>query len=119
MQYKRDEAFRFTFEPPLPGFFSIIRVNNMENKSRNGSMNVLDISASGLKFQSNLELPERADLELLLTFTINSENINLRGKIIWKKKKTASYMYGFIMNENEIQKETIIKELKVYRKLNQ
>ena len=119
MKYNRDEAFRFIFDPPLSGFFNIIRVNNLENKSRNGAMSVLDVSAGGLKFQSNLELPEHADLELLLTFIINNDKLSLQGRIIWKKKKGSTYMYGFIMNENERLRETIIQELKVYRKNHQ
>lgn len=119
VKYNRDEAFRFIFDRPLSGFFSIIRVNNLENKSRNGAMSVLDISAGGLKFQSNLDLPEQADLELLLTFIINADEIDLRGRILWKKKSGSAYMYGFIMNENESLKETIITELKIYRKNNQ
>ena len=119
MKYNRDEAFRFPFNPPLSGFFSIIRINNLENKSRNGAMSVLDISAGGLKFQSILDLPEQADLELLLTFIMNEDEISLQGRILWKKKKASSYIYGFIMNENDRLKEIIIKELKTYRKNNQ
>lgn len=119
VKYNRDEAFRFIFDPPLSGFFNIIRVNNLENKSRNGAMSVLDVSAGGLKFQSNLELPEHADLELLLTFIINNDKLSLQGRIIWKKKKGSAYLYGFIMNENERLRETIIQELKVYRKNHQ
>ena len=60
-----------------------------------------------LKFQSKRGLSEQVDLELLLTILIN---VDERGR---------AYMYGFIMNENEGLRETKIKALIIYRKINQ
>lgn len=116
MKYNRKEAFRFTFSPPIPGIFSITLINNAVNKSRNGKMTVLDLSSGGIKFNSYLELPEGKELELMVTFKINEDDLDLHGKIMWKKKMMDSYLYGLALNEKGGQKDKIIEELKLYRK---
>ncbi|MGE6378337.1 PilZ domain-containing protein [Peribacillus muralis] len=118
MKYNRNEAFRFSFSPPLPGFFSIIKVHNQDYESRIGNMSVLDISPKGVKFQSNLELHDNADFELMLTLKLNGHLIELRGKVIWKQRGSSSYVYGFTLNEDARLEEVIVRELKAYNKGN-
>ncbi|WP_285766420.1 PilZ domain-containing protein [Peribacillus sp. SI8-4] len=116
MKYNRNEAFRFSFSPPLPGFFSITKVANLEHESRIGPMSVLDISPRGVKFQTPLNLHEDADFELMLTLKLNDHHLGLRGKILWKQQGPSSFVYGFSMNAEEELEEIIVQELKAYRK---
>lgn len=119
MKYKREEYFRFSFNTPIPGFFTITKMNGLSGKSKKGPLLILDLSPKGIKFQSRLDLPDTEDLNLSLSFTLNTKEIILPGKIVWKKKISNDFHYGFTVTEEleieDITKE-IISELKAFRK---
>ena len=116
MKYNRDEPFRFTFTPPIPGFFSITRLKGVNGLSRKGQMELLDISLRGVKFQSSLDLPTTNEIELLLTFSLNEEEFILSGDIVWKQEGYKKYTYGFVFNDDPSLNKRIIEELKKYNK---
>ncbi|OIK14475.1 PilZ domain-containing protein [Bacillus sp. MUM 13] len=117
MKYNREESFRFNFNPPFPGYFTITKMKGLEGMSKMGKMEILDLSPGGVKFQSLLELPVNQDTAFSLSFTLNEENeLILPGSIIWKQKKLNHYHYGFDIAEDAEKKDMIIQELKKFRK---
>ncbi|PLS16479.1 hypothetical protein CVD28_15430 [Bacillus sp. M6-12] len=116
MKYKREESFRFSFPVPVPGHFFITKINGEQGVSKKGVMELLDISPKGAKFRSVLNFPLNPDLELTLSFQLNSSAINLSGSIVWQKIQTGKYLYGFSIKQTEDAQATLIKELKLYRK---
>lgn len=116
MKYNRDEPFRFTFTPPISGFFSITRLRGVNGQSRKGQMELLDISPRGVKFQSILDIPKSTDMELVLTFSINEEEFIRSGNIVWKQEGYKKHTYGFIFHDDPIVNKRIIEELKKYNK---
>lgn len=116
MKYNRDEPFRFTFTPPISGFFSITRLRGVNGLSRKGQMELLDISPRGVKFQSILDIPKSIEMELVLTFSINEEKFMRSGNIVWKQEWSKNHTYGFIFHDDLIVNKRIIEELKKYNK---
>lgn len=118
MQYRRNEGFRFQFEKPVKGLFSIIRRNGKQVQSRSGSVTVIDISPNGLRFQSPLELPIETNqkIEINVSFTINSTKLSYNGTILWKRPVQESFQYGILLENEEDERQGIIDEIKLYQK---
>ncbi|WP_409294560.1 PilZ domain-containing protein [Peribacillus sp. SCS-26] len=114
MQYKREEPFRFSLQTPVPGTFTISR-----NSSKKGKLDIVDISPNGLKFQTDLDLPDK-DLELTVSFQLNESMLVMHGTTVWKKRHFGKYLYGFAAagtpETRDGIKQQIIKELKIFIK---
>ena len=57
MHFKREEPFRFLFETPIVGTFSIAKYDNKEIDSKPGPLSVIDLSPKGIKIITPLDLP--------------------------------------------------------------
>lgn len=86
---RRREPFRYSFENPLPGFFSKKNQGNIS-----GSLQIEDISLSGLRFsyEEDLELEMRD--ELILTFIYENQTYSAEGRIIWFNTSDQKTMCG-------------------------
>ncbi|PPA70140.1 PilZ domain-containing protein [Jeotgalibacillus proteolyticus] len=118
MRYKRNEAFRFSFDHPIDGQFSIYEINGKELRTGEGKMKVLDLSPSGARIQSGLSIPftENQSIKILLHFYLNDSFMIFRGKIVWGKTDNHINTYGVQFLNNENLQEEIIRQLKVYVK---
>jgi hypothetical protein len=117
MRYKRDEAFRYSFGTPMPGFFRITKMDGVEIQSKKGNAELFDISPHGAGFHSELNLPESAKIELVLYTTLHVVELMLPGTIKWKKRALGKYSYGVELNASDDLKETIITDLKAFSKM--
>lgn len=115
MKYKRNEAFRYEFGVPTDIIFFISRIDGKSITSSEGEGKILDISPSGLRMQSSLNIPSNKDLELTLHITIGSQEVSVIGKIVWQKQIFPYYQYGVELI-SEAFEEQIISALKEYQK---
>ncbi|WP_164462144.1 PilZ domain-containing protein [Bacillus sp. FJAT-42376] len=114
MRYNRSESFRFVFSDPVDASFSIVERSGKEVHTKQGKAVIMDISPSGLKLISHLELPMEEQVILNITFTIRNEELELRGIPMWKKRSGSGFQYGIKSVNDEILRERIVKELKEY-----
>jgi len=115
MKYKRNEPFRYEFGMPVMVNFYISRINGKTTASSEGEGVVLDISPSGLRMQSSLDIPSNQEVELTMHMTIGSREIALIGNIVWQKKVYPTYQYGVEMISDAFE-EQIIFSLKEFQK---
>lgn len=115
MKYKRNEPFRYEFGMPVRVNFYISRINGKTTASSEGEGVVLDISPSGLRMQSSLDIPSNQEVELTMHMTIGSREIVLIGNIVWQKKVYPTYQYGVEMISDAFE-EQIIFALKEFQK---
>ncbi|WP_169864787.1 PilZ domain-containing protein [Sutcliffiella halmapala] len=115
MKYKRNEPFRYEFGVPVDMNFFISRIDGKSASSSEGEGKMLDISPSGLRMQSSLNIPSNKDIELTLQITIGNQELSLIGKIVWQKKVYPSYQYGVELI-SEAFEEQIISALKEFQK---
>ncbi len=118
MIYKRKESFRFTFNPPPACIFNIVEVDNMRLDSRNAEGILIDISPSGAKLASKLDIPiHHKKIKIKLSFKINEDTIYANGILIWKKTTQLGNNYGVqFVNASDLT-DVIMEELKTYVKL--
>ncbi|WP_417899037.1 PilZ domain-containing protein [Bacillus haimaensis] len=115
MKYKRNEPFRYEFGMPVRVNFYISRINGKTTASSEGEGVVLDISPSGLRMQSSLDIPSNQEVELTMHMTIGSREIAVIGNIVWQKKVYPTYQYGVEMISDAFE-EQIIFALKEFQK---
>ncbi|MBM7702252.1 PilZ domain-containing protein [Metabacillus iocasae] len=115
MRFKRDEPFRFTISPPIQGTFVLLKPHEKEAQTKKGLLSIQDISPSGLRVTSPLNLPVgKLTIHTAVQFTVNEKEIELDGIFIWKKELHNEYAYGIeCFNSEEKQKE-VIDEIKQY-----
>ena len=103
---EKDGLFRVDFFYPLIASMKVKSVNDKKADSKATKVLVDDISASGLKFISNLVFPVNPAIMFNFTILILNETSNLTGKIVWKEESVNGlYKYGikFFHNENKEQ----------------
>ncbi|MBU8906284.1 PilZ domain-containing protein [Desertibacillus haloalkaliphilus] len=115
MLYKREETFRYEFQPPLTCTFNIIKINGEEIESNQGQGKIQDISPSGLKLMSMLDLQvTRNEIDVEVYFTMLSDWV-VRGRVVWQKVANMNeYYYGIDLSTDIGESEDMINGLKEY-----
>lgn len=117
---KRKEHFRFSFGNPLLATLRVIRVGERLNEipmiSSSGNIEILDISPSGLKIQTFLNIPISEMILLEITFTIHERTFTLIGRVTWRNKVGNNFYYGIRLEVNPDTRQQLINELKEYSK---
>ncbi|WP_163969386.1 PilZ domain-containing protein [Oceanobacillus halotolerans] len=115
MRSKREEAFRYTFGRPLPAFFKITKIDDDLVTTAEGNAEIIDISPSGLKIHSQLTIPDtdQKTIEISIRFTLNDEELNYHGIIVWKDRLNH---YGIDLLTDEEEQQNLIEQLKIYSK---
>lgn len=114
-QARRNEPFRYEFEQPLIGRFQIVEVDGVPVESGDGEIHVIDISPSGLKIASQLDIPiEDRRIKLSFSIMILSSVLTFMGSLVWQAASSAGYLYGVELDETKETKALIVEELKKY-----
>ncbi|RLQ97089.1 PilZ domain-containing protein [Falsibacillus albus] len=118
MQFKRKEPFRYSFTSPIQGSFRLFIEKDKELiETKEGNMEIIDLSPKGIKFRSKLNIPvERTDLHLHITFVINEKAIEFVGKLKWKRQSATDFIYGVSSFGDDNLAEDIVRELKSFSK---
>ncbi|QOY34063.1 PilZ domain-containing protein [Anaerobacillus isosaccharinicus] len=114
MKYRREEILRYEFTEKVICDFKII--NDLPNESNFLEGQVVDLSPSGLKLFSSVDLPTEKKLILYVEFTINVEPIRFSADLIWKKNVGNGFHYGLKQQGTSEDKQLLINELKLYAK---
>ncbi|WP_051254943.1 PilZ domain-containing protein [Pontibacillus marinus] len=114
----RTEGFRYQFGNPLPCHFQIKKVDGELIDSSEGPASIQDISPSGMRFNSELFIPEteQKDIQLSIRFTLNEYEYKFFGSIVWKKEYEHTCDYGIQLDIGQEEEEELIEQLKVYSK---
>lgn len=116
MHYKRDEAFRFPFNEPIPAEFSIYLKNSDRPGTGTGDSKLLDISPGGTRMETSYNIPvKREEVAIRLRFNLFQQPIETDGVIVWKEAVGNGWMYGIDFDENESVAQTIVNDLKLRR----
>ncbi|MBM7682798.1 hypothetical protein JOD43_002977 [Pullulanibacillus pueri] len=117
MRYKREEAFRYAFDPPLEAYFSIIEVNGQTIDVPEGPARLLDLSTHGLKFSSDLDIPmsENDTISVSVRFSINESEYKINGEVAWRKQESKRcFFYGIHLFADERLQQALTQELIVF-----
>ena len=113
MHYNRTEYFRYTFGEPLSASFQIAIAEDEGTTSGFGECSLIDLSPSGAKIETKFDLPYGQDLtKLHIVFTLVDEELEVWGRIIWKKKSKGAYLYGLQFEEDLKREQLIVEGLK-------
>lgn len=113
MYYKRKEPFRYAFTTSIKG-----KITNQE-ELKNHSMDILDISGTGLKVQIKkglLPLPTVNQL-IWIEFQLMNQPFTSTGTIVWIKDYGSHVICGIKVTTDKEWEESIVNTLKVYSKL--
>lgn len=115
MIFRRQESFRYTFNKPIDCLFKIIKVDDLPINTDFGKGQIIDISPSGLKMMTLLNLTtslKKIDVEV--HFTIDNSPYEVPGVIQWQKKEFSKgqYSYGIKLEINEETASKIVDGLK-------
>ncbi|MCQ6277173.1 PilZ domain-containing protein [Bacillus sp. V3B] len=118
MKYKRNSPFRYTFEEPIPAYFKIVKINEESVHSSKGLAKIMNISPSGVKLNSALNIPEtdHKSIKLSLRFNVNEEEFTFIGEIVWKKEMAITNDYGIKLLVEEDEEQVLIEQLKLHSK---
>lgn len=116
MRYKRQEPLRYTFSEPIQGKFIILldyKNDQSLQETGEGQLDIIDLSPSGLRFTTNLDLHlNKKDFMLEVTFTFMGEELKMIGKVAWKKERVETFEYGLNGVEDDEKEQQVITFLK-------
>lgn len=113
MKYRREEAFRYEFTEEVPCMFKIRSIISIDSSFEG---KIIDISPSGIKLFSSIDLPEKKNLLLLIEFLLNENPIVINAELIWKRKVGNGYHYGLKSLSTKDETTKIVHDLKLYVK---
>jgi hypothetical protein len=86
---------RIDLKSPIMVKGKIHKFKNKYGLNHTTLLKVENISLTGLRFSSALNFPVTNDLILSLEFSLLGRKNHLLGTIVWKRKTTTNYVYGF------------------------
>lgn len=118
-KFKRKEGFRYVFDDPIDGFFSVI-MNGQQINLEMFPCKILDISPRGIKIFTEADLGSiytytNRMLQLEIHFILDSMKIKAYGQIRWGKRYETGTQFGLYFTQRGID-ELIVRELKRRRK---
>lgn len=119
MKFKRQESFRFAFDPPVEMTFTTLSNNPiLGNGQSKASGQILDISPHGMKMFSDVQMGENITkhMQLEIHFVLDTQPIKAYGEIIWRKPFGRGHQYGILLNDQPAVEELIIDEMKSRRR---
>lgn len=122
MLYNRKEAFRHTFNNPISATFQLIVEGEKEDEvefSNKGACLIIDLSPSGIRIYSKLDIPKRPGypIHLAIEVVLTDRPLKLVGDLVWKKAYMDGHQYGVDLKTDEKIEFQIIHELKERRRL--
>lgn len=85
--------FHFT-EKPLDATIFVHKIKQVEVKSKEGSIQILDVSGNGLQFFSSLRFQVTDEVLLCFMFRITQKWFKVYGSIKRQRETEEGYIYG-------------------------
>ncbi|WP_165971963.1 PilZ domain-containing protein [Paenibacillus piri] len=121
MKSKRKEPFRYMFSSKTACTFEMTHINGKAVSAKPAEAAIVDISKSGCKLYTNLNLNASDNrIQLIVNLAIDGQIRQFPGSIRWQKQDGTSYYYGIQLDWTEAEKEQMlldIRNLAVSRKI--
>lgn len=114
MNSRRNEPFRYTFKPPMTCWIEIVSIDLKPVKSKLAPAELIDISKSGCRIQTGLDLHAAAhSIGAAIHIQLSEENFTFPGEVRWQHPHGAEYFhYGLSLQLTTEEKEKINVELR-------
>jgi hypothetical protein len=111
---RRKVPFRYRLLHPFACEFRIIRINNrVIGLNKNAKISIADVSKSGCKVISDLDLNTRSNhVEVKISLDINNDPqpVSIAGTVKWQSNESNLNYYGIKFEDNDNDKVmTILK----------
>jgi len=113
--FRRKDGFRLVFQKPIKASFKILLLQGREVESKEGTIEILDMSLTGAKVTTSLQIPARKT-KIQLKCTINQEQMSMIGELIWEKESYKGNIYGMTFDPKSYSERQLHTELKNYVK---
>ncbi|SEA68211.1 PilZ domain-containing protein [Thalassobacillus cyri] len=110
MYYRRNEAFRYSFEPNLAAKF----IANTSEQTK-GELHILDISLHGMKVNLPAHPYQKGD-KIFIQFMLVNQQFDVDGEIVWLKPLGKKVQAGVQLSTTESVRKQLVDQLKVYAK---
>ena len=110
MYYRRNEAFRYTFDPSLPGNFIAQTTPPIK-----GELQILDLSVKGMKVEVPVHDYQIGD-RMIIQFNLVNQQLDVDGQIVWVKNLGRKVQAGLQLHTSEDMQNQLVSELKLYVK---
>jgi Tfp pilus assembly protein PilZ len=112
----RKEPFRYVMNQPLECWIEVPMSSSGPGAGKLTEAVLLDLSRSGCKVRTPLNLRFTAgDTKLLIHLQLNEEKLQLVGSVRWGWMfGLGQYQYGVKLKLNEDEEERLLKELEIW-----
>ncbi|MFE4711554.1 MULTISPECIES: PilZ domain-containing protein [unclassified Paenibacillus] len=109
----RKEPFRYVMNQPIECWLEVPAGNTGPGAGKLTEGVMLDLSRSGCKVRTSLNLRFTAgDTKLIIHFQLNENKLRLQGSVRWGWMfGLGQYKYGVRLDLSEIEEEMLIREL--------
>jgi hypothetical protein len=110
---KRKEPFRYLFKDRTECTFQILEINGKQISAKPAIAAILDISKSGCKLHTNLNLNCPANhIKLVVDLIVDERNLRFGGSVRWQMQVETSYTYGVQLELIESEKDNMLIEIR-------
>ncbi|TYA11007.1 PilZ domain-containing protein [Paenibacillus faecis] len=111
---RRTEPFRYSFNPPLDAWIEIVEINGSPLPTKPAPIELVDISKSGCRIRTALNLRAFShNIRLLLHVRLNENSYAFTGEIRWQKELEPQIIhYGICLHLSDEEKEKLNVELR-------
>lgn len=114
MTTRRTEPFRYSMKTPLPCWIEIREINDITVTSKLAEVELLDISKSGCRIQSKLDLRASThQIRATVHIRLNEDLHKFPGSIRWQREyENSVFHYGLLLDLTDEMKESLNIELR-------
>lgn len=109
--------FRIKFLEPIEGKAKVLCIGDKKlTQDKYIMLDILDLSAGGLRIQSKLDLPDDTKIFMEIAFEVEEELFEFSGHIIWKERAHHTFQYGLqFVGITELERERLVATLNQYQ----
>ncbi|MBP1930213.1 PilZ domain-containing protein [Ammoniphilus resinae] len=113
--FRRQDGFRLVFQKSISASFKILHLQGREVESKEGTIEILDMSLTGAKVTTSLQIPVNKTI-IQLECTIHHQKLRIAGELKWVRESYKGYIYGMAFDPKSYSERTLHTELKNYVK---
>jgi len=109
----RKEPFRYMFSSRTECTFEITQINDNPVSAKPAEAAIIDISKSGCKLYSKLNLKaEENRIQLIIHLIVDKQIKHFKGTVRWQKQNEHSYYYGVKLELIESERDDILLDIR-------
>ena len=108
---ERRDFYRINLPVKMCGKIAILRADERVVNNKAKKICIIDISAGGFKFRTDLDFPIDGEV-YKLGFSLYDEEYEIEGKIKWKNRyKHIAYDYGVEFTPSEKERDALVNKI--------